>query len=68
MHTSAVAVPTADYALTVTLLLAVIVAMSVYRLARYDQLVRIKALAVSGSALVGTFYLLLRIAQVSGVG
>jgi hypothetical protein len=68
MHSSASGVPTADVALIVALLLAVIVAMAVYWFARHDRLIRITALTLSGSAFVGTFYLLQKIAEVSGLG
>ena len=68
MHRTAPAVPAADYALTVALFLAVIIAVGVYWQARRDHLNRTAALTLAGGALAGTFYLVQKITETTGIG
>lgn len=68
MHRTTLTVPAADYALTIALFFALITAVGVYWQARRDHLHRTAALTLAGGALAGTFYLLQKIAETTGIG
>ena len=67
MQRTTLAVPAADFALTVALFLALTTAVCVYRQPRRDHLHRAAALTLAGGALAGTFYFPQKIAEITGL-